>query len=141
MDSRYLHMYGCCVQIIYNERIINLISEFKIWGEYFFLIIDMQNGFINNYTQHLVERIHDFQADIADHMITAGTRYVNHEQTACYLFEGWKSCMAGSEEAEVVPELRGYMQRVFDKDKYSCWNEEMKAFIRDNTIEKYISQV
>lgn len=101
-----------------------------------FLIIDMQNGFINNFTEHLVEKIHDFQNGIKDHVITAGTRYVNHEHTACYLFEGWKSCMAGSEEAELVPELCGCMQRVFDKDKYSCWNDEMKAFICDNKIKK-----
>ena len=101
-----------------------------------FLIIDMQNGFINNFTEHLVEKIHDFQTGIADHVITVGTRYVNHEHTACYVFEGWKSCMAGSEEAEIVPELRGCMERVFDKDKYSCWNDEMKAFVRDNEIEK-----
>lgn len=101
-----------------------------------FLIIDMQNGFINNHTEGLVEKIHDFQTDIADHVITAGTRYVNHDHTACYVFEGWKSCMAGTKEAEVVPELWGCMQRVFDKDKYSCWNEEMKAFIRDNKVKK-----
>lgn len=101
-----------------------------------FLIIDMQNGFINNFTEHLVEKIQDFQTSIAAHVLTAGTRYVNHEHTACYLFEGWKSCMAGTKEAEIVPELRGCMQRVFDKDKYSCWNDEMKAFIRDNEIEK-----
>lgn len=105
-------------------------------GNTLFLIIDMQNGFINNNTQHLVEKICDFRAGIANHVITAGTRYVNHEHTACYVFEGWKSCMAGAEEAEIVPELRGCMQRVFDKDKYSCWNEEMKAFIRDNEIKK-----
>ena len=28
------------------------------------------------------------------------------------------------------------MQRVFDKDKYSCWNEEMKVFVRENKIKK-----
>lgn len=105
-------------------------------GNILFMIIDMQNGFINNFTEGLVEKIHDFQTSIADHVITVGTRYVNHEHTACYVFEGWKSCMAGSKEAEIVPELRGCMQRVFDKDKYSCWNEEMKAFVRDNKIEK-----
>lgn len=101
-----------------------------------FLIIDMQNGFINGFTQNLPEKIREFQARINDRVITAGTRYVNHEHTACYVFEGWKSCMAGSEEAEIVPELRGCMERVFDKDKYSCWNDEMKAFVRDNEIEK-----
>ena len=105
-------------------------------GNILFMIIDMQNGFINNFTEGLVEKIHDFQASIANRVITAGTRYVNHEHTACYVFEGWKSCMAGSEDAEIVPELRGCMQRVFDKDKYSCWNDEMKQYIRDNKIDK-----
>lgn len=101
-----------------------------------FLIIDMQNGFINNFTENLVEKIRGFQTSVAGRVITAGTRYVNHEHTACYIFEGWKSCMAGSKEAEIVPELRGCMERVFDKDRYSCWNEEMRAFVRDNDIEK-----
>lgn len=105
-------------------------------GNILFMIIDMQNGFINNFTEGLVEKMHDFQVSIADRVITAGTRYVNHERTACYVFEGWKSCMAGSEDAEIVPELRGCMQRVFDKDKYSCWNEEMKEFVRNHEIEK-----
>ena len=101
-----------------------------------FLIIDMQNGFINNFTEDLIPKILDFQAKIGDSVLTAGTRYVNHEHTACYMFEGWKSCMAGTKEAEVVPVLRGCMAKVFDKDKYSCWNEEMKAFVRENEIEK-----
>ena len=101
-----------------------------------FLVIDMQNGFINNFTEDLVPKILDFQAKIRDSVLTAGTRYVNHEHTACYMFEGWKNCMAGTEEAEIAPALRGCMARVFDKDKYSCWNEEMKQFIRENKIEK-----
>ena len=101
-----------------------------------FLIIDMQNGFINGFTQNLPEKIREFQARINDRVITAGTRYVNHEHTACYVFEGWKSCMEGTEEAEIVPELRDGMERVFDKDKYSCWNEEMQIFVRENNIDK-----
>ena len=44
--------------------------------------------------------------------------------------------MAGSEEAEVVPMLRESMVKVFDKDKYSCWNDEMKAFVREYGIKK-----
>ena len=101
-----------------------------------FLIIDMQNGFINSYTENLVGKIRDFQNRIKDRVITAGTRYVNHEHTACSLFEGWKSCMNGSEEAEIVPELRDSMVKVFAKDKYSCWNDEMKEFVQENGVEK-----
>lgn len=105
-------------------------------GNILFLIIDMQNGFINGYTKDLPEKILEFQNKIRDSVITAGTRYVNHKGTACYVFENWKSCMEGTEEAEIVPELRGCMSQVFDKDKYSCWNEEMKQFLRDNGVEK-----
>lgn len=101
-----------------------------------FLIIDMQNGFINRNTEGIDNRILKFLDRIRDRVIVAGTRYVNHEHTACYIFEGWKSCMAGTEEAEVIPTLRPFMARVFEKNKYSCWNDEMKAFIRDNEIEK-----
>lgn len=101
-----------------------------------FLIIDMQNGFINQNTQGIDERILDFLEQIKGRAIVAGTRYVNNENTACYVFEGWKACMEGTEEAEILPTLRGHMERVFDKDKYSCWNDEMKQFIRDNKIDK-----
>lgn len=105
-------------------------------GKTLFLIVDMQKGFINQFTEDLVWKIRDFQHRIERHVLTAGTRYVNHERTACYLFEGWKNCMEGTEEAEIVPELRAGMERVFDKDKYSCWNEEMQIFVRENDITK-----
>ena len=38
-----------------------------------FLIIDMQNGFINNFTEDLIPKILDFQAKIGDSVLTAGT--------------------------------------------------------------------
>ena len=101
-----------------------------------FLIIDMQNGFVNKYTEGLDRKILDFHDKIKDRVHTVGTRYVNHEHTACYLFEGWKDCMAGTKEAEIIPALTPIMERVFDKDKYSCWNEEMRQYLRDNNVEK-----
>lgn len=101
-----------------------------------FLIIDMQNGFVNEYTEGLDKKILDFQQTVRDRVLTAGTRYVNHEHTACYVFEGWKSCMEGTSEAEIIPSLSPVMARVFDKDKYSCWNDEMKTFIREQGIDK-----
>lgn len=101
-----------------------------------FLMIDMQNGFVNEYTQGLEKKMLDFLEPVRDKVLTAGTRYVNHEHTACYVFEGWKSCMEGTEEAEIIPSLRPVMTQVFDKDKYSCWNDEMKKFIQDQEIEK-----
>ena len=101
-----------------------------------FLIIDMQNGFVNKYTSGLDRKILDFHEMIKGRALTAGTRYVNHEHTACYVFEGWKDCMAGTKEAEIIPTLVPIMEKVFDKDKYSCWNEEMRQYLRDNNVDK-----
>lgn len=107
-----------------------------------FLIIDMQNGFVNEHTEGIDRKILDFLEPVRDKILTAGTRYVNHSQTACYVFEGWKCCMKGTEEAEIIPSLLPVMARVFDKDKYSCWNDEMEKFVREHEIEKiYFSGV
>ncbi len=101
------------------------------------VIVDMQNAFRNQWTEGLDRKIRSFLDGISDTgVIVAGTRYVNHPHTACYEFEGWKDCMEGSEEAEIMPLLSGCLQRVFDKDRYSCWNREMKQFVRENDIQK-----
>jgi len=108
-------------------------------GKTLILIIDMQNGFQNAYTEGLDQKTLRFLDQLEEKgadVLVAGTCYVNHEQTACYRFEGWKACMAGTREAEILASLRPRMQRVFQKDKYSCWNEEMRQFVQENGIEK-----
>ena len=35
-----------------------------------------------------------------------------------------------------VPVFRKMADKVFDKDKYSCWNEEMRQYLRDNNVDK-----
>lgn len=100
-------------------------------------VIDMQNGFVNEYTEGIDRKILDFLEGIKEaEVCIVGTRYVNNEHTACYVFEGWKDCMEGTEDAQVLDTLRPSLQRVFDKDKYSCWNEEMMQFVREQGIEK-----
>ncbi len=101
------------------------------------VIVDMQVGFKNQWTAHLEKKMTAFLEEIrGSTALVVGTRYVNHEHTACYLFEGWKDCMAGSPEVEILPALRPYLQRVFDKDRYSCWNEQMREFVQKNGIGK-----
>lgn len=93
------------------------------------VIIDMQRGFIKASTVHLVIDIASFiekNKDKFDDIV--GTRYINHENTACYRFEGWKKCMEGSTEAQMVPELEKYCTRIFDKSQYSCWTKEFQEY-------------
>lgn len=79
------------------------------------VIIDMQKGFINEHTEHLKTKIKQFIKNnkLFDYIIA--TRYINNINTACYKFEGWKGCMEGSGEEELVDELDiRYIDRIFD---------------------------
>lgn len=98
------------------------------------VVIDMQKGFINKHTEHLIEPLVKYVKHGRFDMVV-GTRYVNHPDTACYKFENWKDCMAGSEDVEIIEELKPFIHRVFDKDKYSCWNDEFKQFVKDMNID------
>ena len=98
-------------------------------------IIDMQKGFLNEYTGHLPEKIrnflehHDFDAVIA-------TRYSNTPETACYQLGNWKACMKNTEDAELVPEIMPYLQKIFEKSTFSGLTSACKAFLKEHQFEK-----
>lgn len=101
------------------------------------VLVDLQKGFMNKNTEAIPGKIKEFL--LANSMVfsqVVSTRYINHEKTACYKFEGWKGCMAGTEDTELCEELDGLYSRVFEKDKYSCWNEEFKTFVKDQCFDK-----
>lgn len=100
------------------------------------VVIDMQNGFMDELTEGLDERQLSFLQNISPEVPVIGTCYVNHEHTPCYVFEGWKDCMEGSRDAEILDSLKPVLSEVFKKDKYSCWNDEFKAFVEKSGAEK-----
>lgn len=106
-------------------------------GRKMIAVIDMQKGFQNEYTEGLDQKQAGFLEQIRDSgALVIGTVYVNHENTACYRFEGWKDCMRGSKETEVLDAVKPYLEYVFEKDRYSFWNEEMRCFVKEHEIEK-----
>ena len=101
------------------------------------VIVDMQYGFINNITEHLVNRICDFVDKNREHFdLVIATQYVNNENTPCYLFEGWKDCMEGTEEANIVDNIISRADHTFKKDVYSCWGNELVDTIKEHHIDK-----
>ena len=99
------------------------------------VVVDMQNGFINQHTEHLVDKISEFIKTASFDSIV-GTMYVNHENTACYKFEGWKGCMIGTDEARIVDPIISSLDLIFEKDKYSCWNRQVRDYIEINEFDK-----
>jgi nicotinamidase-related amidase len=79
------------------------------------LIVDVQRGFVNDFTQHLPGRIarlidtHDFEPILF-------TRFVNTPGSPYQRLLDWHAC-AGPPETDIVPELAAYATQanVFDK--------------------------
>lgn len=69
------------------------------------VIVDLQNGFINENTAHLPHKIAEFISghDCFDSIVA--TRYCNTYETACFRFGGWKECMSGTLASELVSDI------------------------------------
>lgn len=101
------------------------------------VIIDMQEGFINNNTINLIDKMKEFiDSHVKDFEIVIATQYINHTKTPCYIFEGWDKCMAGTKEANVVSELASRSDYVVQKDVYSCWNNKLVDILKKHNIDK-----
>lgn len=101
------------------------------------VIIDMQNGFINNQTKNVLKKIESFVKEKAS-LFTCiiGTQYVNNKNTACYRYENWKECMEGDEKTELCTELKGFINYIIKKDKYTCYTEEFLNILATNHINR-----
>lgn len=101
------------------------------------VVIDMQVGFKNEHTEMLEDKIANFIDSYKEHFCSViCTRYINHDETACYKFEGYDKCMRGSVESHILPKLASRCTYSFTKDKYSCWTDKLKMHIRENKIER-----
>lgn len=112
------------------------------------VIIDIQNGFMNKNTAYLEGEIETFvqktmkNPDFPMFDLIIGTQYVNHEASACYVLEGWKACMSGSEEAEICEKILPFLSEengeklIIKKDKYTCYTEEFLRLLKQAGIER-----
>lgn len=102
-----------------------------------FVVIDIQNGFINKNTQHVPARVRDYlKQHKSEYEVVIATRYINTPNTSCYKIEGWKGCMQGTDEIEIVDELTGLYDYVVDKNRYACTNFEFVKILHDYKIDE-----
>lgn len=98
------------------------------------VIIDMQNGFMNQYTEHLPHKTAKFiEENYFDSIIA--TRYCNTPETACYKLGNWKECMSGTPDAEIVSVIKPFAQRIFDKTAYSGFTNEFRNYIKNENFD------
>ncbi len=95
------------------------------------LVIDLQKGFVNEKTEYLVEKIkHLIQRNLYDQI--AFTRFINTPQS---VFAKKLNYFGGmGEDNELV--MNEMNHKIFEKNVYSAYNDELKKYLETNQINK-----
>ena len=96
-------------------------------------IVDVQNGFITDKTNHIPGRIHELlEAKLFDHVIYS--RFHNIPDSPYRRFLNWNR-LSTPEEQAIAPQLSDFENIVFDKNGYTAVNNETLLFLDQNKID------
>ena len=102
------------------------------------LVVDVQRGFINEYTHHIPERV--------GQLIRSGryepvlfTRFVNAPAGPYHAFLDWHAC-AGPPDTDLAPELEPFAEadRVFAKPGLCGVPQELAAYLRERGWQRVV---
>lgn len=95
------------------------------------LVIDMQEAFINENTEHLIEKVEKLiHSNHYNYVVF--TRFINTSDSRYVRELNYDGCLG--EDKTLVISSDNYP--VFDKTIYSAMNDELKDYIRKNNIDK-----
>jgi nicotinamidase-related amidase len=100
------------------------------------LVVDVQLGFLNDYTKHIPARIAELiERDRPDPILF--TRFVNQPDGPYAKFLDWHACQA-SPETDLAPELVKYAQsdRVYAKPGLAGISEELREHLKAASYER-----
>ena len=100
------------------------------------VVVDMQNGFVNQTTEHILEPIQKL-IRFAESTGTevAFTRFINHSNSGWVKWIHWTRFME-SPEIDLHPTLLPLANHVFDKSAYGAFTAEFAKYIADRGIER-----
>ena len=101
------------------------------------VVIDVQNGFVNEHSRHVVPTIRA----LADAWLRAGgdaifTRYRNYEGSPYDRLIGWRGLMQAPEtnlDEEIAPLAEGENATVLDKTTYTAFTDQGRAILAPYT--------
>ena len=94
------------------------------------LIVDIQIGFINEYTKHVISDVDKIQFTYDN---VFATRYINPEGSSHRRFMNWEKFTPGSEDAELAFEAATHV-KVMDKTIYSCVTDAFLDELKSRSI-------
>ncbi len=96
------------------------------------VVIDLEKDFVNEYTEKFVSKIDNLiKSDKFDDVVF--TKFVNNNDSIFYKKLKYRGCM-NEDGSSIVVDTSNY--KVFEKDGYTCLNEEFKKYLIDNKIDK-----
>lgn len=100
------------------------------------VLIDVQNGFMNNYTKDIPKKIKEFCENNKDFNIIA-TRYINSKFSPCTTITKWYEMYEEDKcSIDLCDEIKDLPIKIFDKGTYSCFTEEFKLFMEQKGIKE-----
>ncbi|HYX18550.1 MAG TPA: isochorismatase family cysteine hydrolase [Nostoc sp.] len=97
-------------------------------------IIDIQNGFINQNTSHVPQRVKSLlEQNIFEHVIF--TKFINTPNSPYVKYLHWHNLISEVEQ-KIVDDIEPFAQVIFDKTIYTACNEETLNFLNRNDIQK-----
>lgn len=100
------------------------------------LVVDVQIGFLNDYTRHIPNRIAELiERDCPDPIIF--TRFVNEPSGPYHRFLDWHACQT-SPETDLAPEICKYARddRVFTKPGLAGISDELREHLKTACYER-----
>ncbi len=100
------------------------------------LVVDIQEGFVNDYTRHIPKRVETLiQRGSFDPILF--TRFINTESGPYHRFIGWHACQ-DEPETNLTPEMAALAreEHVFTKPGYAGMPEDLTEYLRNNEIER-----
>ena len=97
------------------------------------LVVDMQKGFINEHTKHLITKINLF-IKASNSSYKVATKFINHKNSAFVKLLNWEGMMNKDEQefaVELTPDVK-----ILPKSTYNCLTDDLKKYIIQNKINK-----
>lgn len=102
------------------------------------LIIDMQNGFVNQETKPIIPGIESLIAHFAQRQVPiAFTRFINSPASPHVKWIGWSRLMA-EPEINLVDTFCEPSATIFDKPGYTAFTDEFERFLQAQAIDRLI---
>lgn len=100
------------------------------------LVVDMQNGFVNDRTSHIIPEILKLISICNENNIpVAFTRFINRDNSGYVKWINWSRFMS-KPETSLVNELMPYANNVFDKYGYTSFSQEFSEFVEKNHTDR-----